>query len=186
VVVLLDDFMAGGISDLESDLCFAIKSLIRSTKITVIVLTQNRESADHLLPKNGWVGIIPVLNNKAILGIRAKPSDQRVMDWDRDFDMSWQEGQLFEAARSFIYTEGVGQTENETRSKIKTYLGNLTQAEKDAVIPLDIIEVVRREDSVTAQSTALSANARWGKEQLPDLENKFSCGADMYSSCAIL
>ena len=188
VVVLLDDFMSGGISVLESDLCFAIKSLVRNTNITVIVLTQNRDAADHLLTKNGWVGIIPVLNNKAILNIRAKPPAQRVMNWNRDFDMSWQEDQLFSAARSFIESKGVGQTESETRSKISAYLGNLSQTERDEVTPLDIIDVVKKEDSVPAQSTVLPDNARWEKEQLPDLEIKSFCGAeaDMCSSCAIL
>jgi ATP/maltotriose-dependent transcriptional regulator MalT len=62
VFLLLDDYMTVGINHLESDLLFAIKSRIRCSQVTVIVLTQNKDSADHMLTRNEWVGVVPLMH----------------------------------------------------------------------------------------------------------------------------
>ena len=55
--LILDDF---GCSPQDGELIMALKSQVRNTTATVIVLTRNKEDADYLLSQNNLVGIEPL------------------------------------------------------------------------------------------------------------------------------
>ena len=58
--LLLDDFVSSKPEDVDVRLLEALKASIRDTNVTVVALSQSKDSANVMLTKNGLVGIEPL------------------------------------------------------------------------------------------------------------------------------
>ena len=147
VVVLLDDIMSNGVTTgTSADLVFAIKTLIRGTKITVVCLMQSEEAANHLLKLNGWRSIVPVLPRADIITKRATTKQ---IVWATEFDMRWSETAFVRAA---LARKDVSSrlTETQVRTLVGNFLAALTPQDRNEIGPDDIQEMLEKTWKVSA------------------------------------
>jgi hypothetical protein len=83
---LLDECMNSGPNELDERL-ISIKSNIRGTNITAIVLTQNVEAVDSMLGLNGLRGIQPLQSAAATEALRLSARDTVKMERDTGPEM---------------------------------------------------------------------------------------------------
>jgi hypothetical protein len=97
-VLLLDDFMSQGFNVDDRSLLFSIKSHIRSSNITVIVFTQNKEAANSMLQMNDLEGIQPLQDSLLPIKIKAR-GEPYALNWETEMNMKWATQAVKEAMR---------------------------------------------------------------------------------------
>jgi hypothetical protein len=135
--IILDDYMSYGINKPERNLLFAIKSLIRGSNVNVIVMTQNKKAADHVLTLNAWVSIIPLADIDVVMEQRTKEDpDERKMNWETHLNTEWGLASLVEAAMLDIRNTKFATTEEEMRFKIEIALSSFSEEYRKRIWPV--------------------------------------------------
>jgi hypothetical protein len=156
--IILDDYMSYGINVPECNLLVAIKSLIRGTNVNVIVMTQNKEAADHALTLNSWHSIIPLACLDVVLEQRSKEDPgERKMDWETHLNTKWGLKNLVEAAMLDDRNKEFATTEEEMRRKIESVLSSLSEEYRKKICPSDIPAMLlerRHQDEIAADDSS--------------------------------
>lgn len=142
--LVLDD--VGG-SDVDAQLVMALKSQVRNTNATVIVLTRTKESADFLVSQNGLQGIVPLADTHPNF-----PNGEWV-------NLRWEVATYKMSARHQPTLARFSR--DQINDAIDEYVKGLTQKEFDQLTPLimwDVIEERLSPDTLwTAAPNATSS-----------------------------
>jgi hypothetical protein len=101
-----------------------VKSLLRSSTVTVIILTSNKDAADDMLTWNGLEGSIPMVDYLTVVKLkRAFYSGTFAMDWNKELNMEWSTTALQVAAA--VDPRHRHLNTDEMHNKVKSYLDSL-------------------------------------------------------------
>jgi hypothetical protein len=143
-VLILDDFMHNGETEHEETFLLALKSLIRSSTVTAIVLTSNKDAANAMVTWNGMSGIIPMVENDTVEEFRcALYAGTFAMDWNKELNMEWSTKALQVAAAVGPRLKHL--KTDEMHNKMKEYLDSLGPHRRTLASPGEIHRVLMTE-----------------------------------------
>jgi hypothetical protein len=164
--LILDDFMPDGPTNIDIDLLVAIKTLIRSMNIVVVVLTSSKASADYMLTMNTLGTIVPLVERAALRIIRAdfqkgnfKRRDESFhLDWETYLSMEWDSGEMKKAILVHpSYKEKSAQQKKDVDAQIDTVLQQFTNEERKRVSPPQVLQELHSIQPIQTLNSSKSA-----------------------------
>jgi hypothetical protein len=135
--LILDDFMNYGVTEHDKSFLVSLKSLIRSSTVTAIVLTSNKDAADDMLTWNGMEGIIPMVDNDTVAEFQCElHAGTFAMDWNKELNMEWSTRALQVAAAVDPHHKHL--ETDEIHNKVKDHLDNLEPLDRELASPGEI------------------------------------------------
>lgn len=151
--LILDDF--GGTNE-DAELIMALKSQVRNTNATVIVLTRAKETADYLLSQNNLQGIVPLTDTYPNFRELYPRGEWVSMSWDADTYKMSARHQPFLAQFS----------KSEINDAIDDFIRGLAQEKLDQLTPLLLWDELKyrlhREALCTTKPNAASSGGSQG------------------------
>jgi hypothetical protein len=133
-VLILDDFMYNGATQHDKTFLLSLKSLLRSSTVTAIVLTSNKDAANAMLTWNGMVGIIPMVDNDTVAELQcAFYAGTFAIDWNKELNMQWSTKALQVAAA--VDPRHKHMKTDEVDNEVKVYLDNLERLDRVLASP---------------------------------------------------
>jgi hypothetical protein len=148
-VLILDDFLPDGPTNIDIDLLLAIKTMVRSMNIVVVVFTANKESADYMLTMNRLGTIIPLVGTDAMDIIRAefrngnfnRGDENYHLDWETYLSMEWDSVEMKRAILVDPMFEKMSAHEKDgLQVEIDTILQSLTNEQRKRVSPMQVLQ----------------------------------------------
>lgn len=144
-ILILDDFMPNGPTNIDINLLLAIKTKVRSMNVSVVVMTANKESADLMLTMNDLASIIPLVDPEARRSILAdfrqgqyKRGDASFhVDWETYLSMEWDKKEMKKAVlEDPSFKEKSVQERQDLAKEIDALFVQCTDEERKKLTPL--------------------------------------------------
>jgi hypothetical protein len=177
--LILDDFMYNGATEDDKTFLLCLKSLIRASTVTAIVLTSNKDAAAAMLAMNGMESIVPMVHNKTVIKMQRDFNNGTfAMDWNKELKVQWSTKALQIAAA--VDPRHKHLKTDEMHNKVKDYLDSLGLDYRKLAIPGDIHHVLMTE---LDPPTPLSAHGDHLIVTFDSVEEKSGFGVCGTSSC---
>jgi hypothetical protein len=178
-VLILDDFMNYGVTEHDKSFLVCLKSLIRSSTVTAIVLTSNKDAANDMLTWNGMEGIIPMVDNETVAEFQcAFLAGNFAMDWNKELNMKWSTEALQVAAA--VDPRHKHLDPDAIRNKVKDHLDSLRPDRRKVASPGKIHRVLMTELGPPTRPSAAGGHVIATFDSVEENSGFGVCGA---SSC---
>ena len=164
-ILILDDFMTRGRNMDDVNLLNNIKKGIRETRVSVVVLTANEESANFLLSQNDLKFVCPLVTAPTLLEIcvRYGPIKRDVavpLRWGEYLSMKWDKKELQLAIESTTDYQCLdAQRQAKIDSRFSQEFDEIADEQRERTGPSDMLRILLGGEPVVQSDTMSPTNA---------------------------